>query len=129
MQGRPMTPATSLRTRQLTKAFNGTTVVSNVDFKMKVGARQALIGPNGAGKPTFINLLTRNLPPTSGGVLVNERDVTRLPAHERVKAGLARTFQINALLRELSVIEHVQLAVAERMGVGTTMIGGRARKR
>jgi branched-chain amino acid transport system ATP-binding protein len=129
MQGRPMTPATSLRTRKLTKTFNGTTVVSNVDFEMKVGARQALIGPNGAGKTTFINLLTGNLPPTSGAVWVNERDITPLPAHERVKAGLARTFQINALLSELSVIEHVQLAVAERMGVGTIMIGGRARKR
>src|ERR1700753_951145 len=102
-----MTPASALRTRQLTKVFNGTTVVSGVDFEMKVGSRQALIGPNGAGKTTFINLLSGNLPPTTGAVWVNERDVTRLPAHRRVKAGLARTFQINSLLRELSVIEHV----------------------
>jgi branched-chain amino acid transport system ATP-binding protein len=124
-----MSQATALRTQQLTKAFNSTTVVSNVDFEMKVGARQALIGPNGAGKTTFINLLTGNLPPTRGAVWVNERDVTGLPAHRRVKSGLARTFQINSLLRELSVIEHVQLAVAERMGVGAMMIGGRRRKR
>jgi branched-chain amino acid transport system ATP-binding protein len=124
-----MTPASALRTRQLTKVFNGTTVVSGVDFEMKVGSRQALIGPNGAGKTTFINLLSGNLPPTTGAVWVNERDVTRLPAHRRVKAGLARTFQINSLLRELSVIEHVQLAVAERVGGGSRMIGGRALKR
>jgi branched-chain amino acid transport system ATP-binding protein len=124
-----MTPASALRTRQLTKAFNGTTVVSGVDFEMKVGSRQALIGPNGAGKTTFINLLTGNLAPTTGAVWVNERDVTRLPANRRVKAGLARTFQINSLLRELSVIEHVQLAVAERVGGGSRMIGGRALKR
>lgn len=121
--------ASALRTRQLTKIFNGTTVVSGVDFEMEVGARQALIGPNGAGKTTFINLLTGNLPPTKGAVWVNDREVTQLPAHRRVKAGLARTFQINALLRELSVIEHVQLAVAERMGLGSRMIGGRALKR
>jgi branched-chain amino acid transport system ATP-binding protein len=124
-----MTPASALRTRQLTKAFNGTTVVSGVDFEMKVGSRQALIGPNGAGKTTFINLLTGNLAPTTGAVWVNERDVTRLPANRRVKAGLARTFQINSLFRELSVIEHVQLAVAERVGGGGRMIGGRALKR
>jgi branched-chain amino acid transport system ATP-binding protein len=124
-----MTQATALRTRQLTKAFGGTPVVSNVDFEMKVGSRQALIGPNGAGKTTFINLLTGNLSPTGGDIWLNERDVTQLPADRRVKSGLARTFQINSLFRELSVIEHVQLAIAERMGVGARMIGGRALKR
>lgn len=124
-----MTQAAALRARQLTKVFNGMTAVSNVDFEMKVGARQALIGPNGAGKTTFINLLTGNLLPTKGAVWVNERDVTKLPADRRVKSGLARTFQINSLFSELSVIEHVQLAVAEHMSVGSSMIGGRARKR
>jgi branched-chain amino acid transport system ATP-binding protein len=124
-----MTQATALRTRQLTKSFNDTTVVSNVDFEMKVGARQALIGPNGAGKTTFINLITGTLPPTAGSIWINEREVTRLPAYSRVKSGLARTFQINALLRELSVLEHVQLAVAERMEVGSRMIGGKRLKR
>jgi branched-chain amino acid transport system ATP-binding protein len=124
-----MTQAAALRTRQLTKVFNDTTVVSDVDFEMKVGSRQALIGPNGAGKTTFINLLTGNLSPTKGAIWINERDVTQLPADRRVKSGLARTFQINSLFRELSVIEHVQLAVAERMGGGATMIGGRSFKR
>jgi branched-chain amino acid transport system ATP-binding protein len=124
-----MTQATALRTRQLTKSFNDTTVVSNVDFEMKVGARQALIGPNGAGKTTFINLITGTLPPTKGSIWINEREVTGLPAYRRVKSGLARTFQINALLRELSVLEHVQLAVAERMEVGSRMIGGKRLKR
>ena len=124
-----MTEATALRTRALTKAFGGTTVVSNVDFEMKVGSRQALIGPNGAGKTTFINLLTGNLSPTNGRVWIAERDVTDLPVHRRVKSGLARTFQINSLLRELSLIEHVQLAVAERSGLGIRMLGGRSAKR
>jgi branched-chain amino acid transport system ATP-binding protein len=124
-----MTQAAALRTRQLTKVFNDTTVVSDVDFEMKVGSRQALIGPNGAGKTTFINLLTGNLSPTKGAIWINERDVTQLPADRRVKSGLARTFQINSLFRELSVIEHVQLAVAERMGGGATMMGGRNFKR
>ena len=124
-----MTVSAAFRTRELTKAFNCTAVLSDVTFEMKVGARQALIGPNGAGKTTFINLLTGNLAPTRGSVWINERDVTQLPAHRRVKSGLARTFQINSLLRELSVIEHVQLAVAERMGVGSMMSGGRRVRR
>ncbi len=119
----------ALRTRELTKSFGGTTVVSNVDFELKIGARQALIGPNGAGKTTLINLLTGNLVPTKGSVWINDRDVTQLPSHRRVKAGLARTFQINQLLRELSVIEHVQLAVAERLGFGSIMLGGRRARR
>jgi branched-chain amino acid transport system ATP-binding protein len=124
-----MTEIVALRTRELTKVFSGMAVLSDVNFEMKVGARQALIGPNGAGKTTFINLLTGNLAPTKGSVWIGERDVTQLPAHRRVKSGLARTFQINSLLRELSVIEHVQLAVAERLGVGSRMIGGRRIKR
>jgi len=124
-----MTDSIALRTRELTKSFSSTTVVSNVDFELKVGARQALIGPNGAGKTTLINLLTGNLVPTKGSVWISDRDVTQLPSHRRVKAGLARTFQINQLLRELSVIEHVQLAVAERLGFGSIMLGGRRTRR
>jgi branched-chain amino acid transport system ATP-binding protein len=123
-----MTGTIALRTRGLTKRFNETTVVSSVDFEMKAGSRQALIGPNGAGKTTFINLLTGNLRPTEGAVWVNDLEVTTFAAHRRVKAGLARTFQINSLFRELSVIEHVQLAVAERLEAGRTMLGGRAAK-
>ncbi len=72
-----MTETLALRTRELTKVFNETTVVSGVNFEMKIGSRQALIGPNGAGKTTFINLLTGNLPPTKGEIWIKERDVTR----------------------------------------------------
>ena len=119
----------ALRTQGLTKVFNGLAVVSGVDFTIEVGARRALIGPNGAGKTTLVNLLTGNLMSTAGTVWIGQRDVTRLPAHLRVKAGMARTFQINALLRELNVIEHVQLAVAERMGLGAIMTGGKQAQR
>jgi branched-chain amino acid transport system ATP-binding protein len=124
-----MTGVPALLTRGLSRTFNGMAAVSEVDFEMEVGARQALIGPNGAGKTTFINLLTGNLSPSKGKVWINGRDVTSLPVHRRIKSGLARTFQINSLFRELSVIEHVQLAVAERTGVGSTMFGGRQSQR
>lgn len=129
MQNGSVSPRTALRTRLLTKTYNETTVVSNVDFEMAAGARQALIGPNGAGKTTLINLLTGIVAPTKGAVWINDQEVTQLPAHRRVKSGLARTFQINSLLRELSVIEHVQLAIAERLGIGKKMFGGRAVRR
>ena len=79
--------------------------------------RSRLIGPNGAGKTTLINLLTGFLEPSAGTVELQGLDVTRLAQHQRVKRGLARTFQINRLFAELTVLESVTLAVAERMGL------------
>jgi branched-chain amino acid transport system ATP-binding protein len=119
----------ALRTSGLSKSFSGLKTVSGVDFYLEVGARQALIGPNGAGKTTFINLLTGSIPPTSGTVWISEENVTPLAAHKRVKRGLARTFQINSLLRELTVLEHVQLAVAEQVGVGGRLVGSQSVQR
>jgi branched-chain amino acid transport system ATP-binding protein len=114
----------ALETRGISKAFNELRVVSDVSFRLPVGARQALIGPNGAGKTTFINLLTGSLPPSAGTVLIGGEDVTGLPVHRRVRRGLARTFQINSLLREVSVLENVQLAVLEHWNAGETPVGG-----
>jgi ABC-type branched-subunit amino acid transport system ATPase component len=81
------------------------------------GARHALIGPNGAGKTTLINLLTGYLQPSAGAVLLKGEDVTRCPQHQRVKRGLARTFQINRLFADLTVLESVTLAVCEQRGL------------
>ena len=85
------------------------------------GARHALIGPNGAGKTTFVNLITGRLSPSAGRILLNGADVTALPQAERVRRGLARTFQINTLFKGLSVLENVCLAVSERAGIGGQM--------
>ena len=110
-----------LETRALHKNFGALEVSRHIDFALGRGARHALIGPNGAGKTTFINLLTGRLPPTSGKVLLEGRDITHMPQHRRVKAGIARTFQINTLFMGLSVIENVYLAVAERVGIAHRM--------
>jgi ABC-type branched-subunit amino acid transport system ATPase component len=106
-----------LQTQNLVKKFGGFVVTNDVSLKVEAGARHALIGPNGAGKTTLINLLTGFLEPTGGSVLLQGKEVTNLAQHQRVKRGLARTFQINRLFSELTVLESVVLAVNERLGL------------
>jgi branched-chain amino acid transport system ATP-binding protein len=111
-----MTPV--LETRNLCKNFGALIVAENISFRLDVGARHALIGPNGAGKTTFVNMLTGLLAPSSGQVLLGSEDITRLAQEARVKRGIGRTFQINTLFREMSVLDNVALGIAERQRVG-----------
>jgi branched-chain amino acid transport system ATP-binding protein len=111
-----------LETRGLSRNFGAFAAVSDVDFLLEAGARRAVIGPNGAGKTTFINLLTGVLRPSAGKVLLDGRDITRVQQAQRVKLGIARTFQINRLFRGLSVLENVFIAVAERVGAAPSML-------
>jgi len=106
----------ALETRGLCKSFGALEVARNIDFSLARGERRALIGPNGAGKTTFINLITGAIAPSKGQVLLDGVDVTRLSQSQRVKRGLARTFQINQLFRGLSVLENVCMSVSERVG-------------
>ncbi|NMV41313.1 ABC transporter ATP-binding protein [Ralstonia insidiosa] len=110
-------PTPTLSTRGLSKRWGGFHANSDISLSFAPGARHALIGPNGAGKTTFINLLTGAFAPTSGQVLLGDEDITRLPAHRRVKRGITRTFQINTLFPGLTVLESVMLAIFERTGV------------
>ena len=112
----------ALETRALCKSFGALTVADRIDFRLEPGARHALIGPNGAGKTTFVNMLTGVLPPSSGRIVLGGEDITALGQAKRVKRGLGRTFQINALFRRLSVLDNVALAVAERQGVAPRML-------
>ena len=107
-----------LETRSLTKRFGGLVATSDVSLSLAAGARHALIGPNGAGKTTLINLLTGVVRPTAGQIVLDGRDITGDPPHVRVRRGLARTFQINQLFRDLTPLESVALAIAERHGRG-----------
>jgi ABC-type branched-subunit amino acid transport system ATPase component len=108
----------ALQTRNLFKRFGGFVAINDVTLNIATGARHALIGPNGAGKTTLINLLTGFLEPTSGSVTLNNWDVTNQPQHRRVKHGLARTFQINRLFADMTVLESITLAVNEQQGIG-----------
>jgi branched-chain amino acid transport system ATP-binding protein len=112
----------ALETQGLCKSFGALTVADKIDFRLEPGARHALIGPNGAGKTTFVNMLTGVLAPSSGRIVLRGEDITALGQAKRVKRGLGRTFQINALFRHLSVLDNVALAVAERRGVAPRML-------
>jgi ABC-type branched-subunit amino acid transport system ATPase component len=107
-----------LETAGLTKRFGGIVAANDISLAIEKGARYALIGPNGAGKTTFVNLLTGVLRPTSGRITLDGRDITDAEPHERVRLGVARTFQINQLFGDLTPIEAIGLAVSERMGSG-----------
>jgi branched-chain amino acid transport system ATP-binding protein len=119
----------ALETTGLCRSFGSLVVAGDINFALRPGARHALIGPNGAGKTTFINLLTGQLAPSAGTVRLAGEDVTALKVHQRVRRGLARTFQINTLLREMTVLEGVQLAVLEHWSAGTKIFRGRATQR
>ncbi|HEV7257391.1 MAG TPA: ABC transporter ATP-binding protein [Bosea sp. (in: a-proteobacteria)] len=108
-----------LRTFDLCKSFGGITATDHVDFSLEKGARHALIGPNGAGKTTFVNQLTGVLKPSSGHIELMGEDITRLPREERVRRGLARTFQINQLFATMTPLEMIALVTTERLGRGS----------
>ncbi len=107
----------ALSTTALSKNFGAFAANTDITLAFAQGARHALIGPNGAGKTTLINLLTGALPPTSGEVHLGDARITRLSQHQRVKRGVTRTFQINTLFAQLTVLESVVLAICERKGV------------
>jgi branched-chain amino acid transport system ATP-binding protein len=109
-----MNPA--LRTDALSKHFGELAAVNGVSLSLARGARHALIGPNGAGKTTLINLLTGVLEPTAGDVYLGDDRITPLRQHRRVKRGITRTYQINTLFPNLTVLESVMLAILERKG-------------
>jgi branched-chain amino acid transport system ATP-binding protein len=108
----------ALQTLNLVKKFGGFVATNDVSLNVAEGARHALIGPNGAGKTTLINLLTGFLTPTSGSVILNGKEVTDMAQHVRVENGLVRTFQINQLFADMTVLESVTMAVCEQRGIG-----------
>lgn len=106
-----MNAASALTVRDLGKTFGGLTAVEAVALSLAPGERHAIIGPNGAGKTTLFHLISGELAPTSGQIALFGRDVTRLATHRRAALGLGRTFQINTLFPNLTVLENALLAV------------------
>ncbi|PZO73179.1 MAG: ABC transporter ATP-binding protein [Mesorhizobium amorphae] len=100
-----------IETRGLARHFGGLKAVDGVDFTLQPGEIRAVIGPNGAGKTTFVSLLSGRIAPSAGTVRFDGRDITSLPAHARVRLGIAYTFQITSVYPKLSVWENVALAL------------------
>jgi len=105
-----------LQTRQLTKAFGAHRAVDGVDFTVRAGELLALIGSNGAGKTTLVNLISGLLTADAGSIVFGGRDVTRQSVHERIAAGIARSFQLVNLFDQLSVLDNVALTIFARQG-------------
>jgi branched-chain amino acid transport system ATP-binding protein len=100
----------ALTTSGVTVAYRGLLALSEVSLELEQGKITGLIGPNGAGKSTMIGVLSGLVRPRSGHVLLDGRDITRLPPHRRAHLGMARTFQRLELWQSMSVEENVQTA-------------------
>jgi len=98
-----------LEARAITKAFGSFRAVDAASVTLEQGDILGLIGPNGAGKSTFFNCLTGDLASTSGQVLFDGTDITRLPPEARAELGLARTFQVPQTFAGMSVLENVMI--------------------
>jgi branched-chain amino acid transport system ATP-binding protein len=103
-----------LETQKLMKDFGGFVATNNVSLELREGERHAIIGPNGAGKTTFFNLITGHLPPSSGTVMFDGKDITGMAPHKLVRLGVARSFQRINIYPRMTVFENVQVALIAR---------------
>lgn len=108
----------ALETQKLTKEFRGFRAVNEVDLHVAEGDVHALVGPNGAGKTTLFNMLTGFLKPTTGRVQIFGQDITSLAPEQIAQRGVARSFQITSLFEQVTVLEHVALALQSSTSLG-----------
>ena len=95
----------------ITKTFGGFTALDNVDFTVHRGERVGLLGPNGSGKSTLVNCLTGTLRNDAGQVIFGDERIDRLTTHQRIRRGMARTFQIPRPFHSMTVQENVEIAL------------------
>lgn len=109
-----------LEVRHLSRRFAAVDALKNVNFSVEAGEVHALIGPNGAGKTTFIHHVSGALQADSGSIHFAGADVTALAMHQRVAAGMARSYQITNIFPTLSALDNVALAVQGRADAGSS---------
>jgi len=107
---------TLLRIEHLSRNFGGLRAVEDVSLEVKEGDRHAIIGPNGAGKSTLFNLITGQLKPSSGKVILDGRDITGKPPHVIARTGIGRAFQITTIFPKLTVRQNLQYAMLAHAG-------------
>jgi len=113
-----------LRIEGLRKQFGALAAVDGVDLELAAEQLTAIIGPNGAGKTTLINLLSGAFPADAGRVFFEGAEITRLPAHQRVRRGLSRSFQVINVFSRLTVLENMLVPVLARLGRSRRPFGG-----
>ncbi len=114
-----------LSTRGLTKTYAGVAANTDVDFDLPQGQTRAIIGPNGAGKSTFVGMVCGRIHATRGTVTFDGADITTMAAHERIRAGMAYTFQITSVFPGLPVRENVALAARRRLGANKRAVASK----
>jgi branched-chain amino acid transport system ATP-binding protein len=114
---------TLLRLDHLRKSYGALKVTDDVSLEVQAGELHAVIGPNGAGKTTLIHQMSGLAGSDGGRILFDGADVTHVPMHERVRRGLARSFQITSILPGFSALENVALAVQARSGSSFRFFG------
>ena len=100
-----------LEIRNLRKSFGALAATDDVNLSVYADEIHALIGPNGAGKTTLISQISGEIMPDSGQILLDGKDITRVPPHQRAAVGLARSFQISQLYHDFTVEDNVAMAV------------------
>lgn len=105
-----------LELKGVSKRFGGVIATDGVALDVKPGEVHALIGPNGAGKTTLVAQIAGDLASDGGTIVFDGADVTRTPQHQRVRAGLARSYQVTSIFGRLSVLDNLALAVQARSG-------------
>jgi len=105
-----------LRVKNLVRRFGGIIATDNLSLEVGRGELHAVIGPNGAGKTTLISQLIGQLRPSAGSIRFAGEDITHLPAWQRSRLGLARSFQITSLLKDFTALDNVALAAQARDG-------------
>ncbi len=111
----PLVVTPLVETRGLSRHFGGLKAVDGIDFTLPAGEIRAVIGPNGAGKTTFVGMICGRIAPSAGRILFDGEDITTMPAHRRVLAGIAYTFQITSIFPRLGVRDNVALPVQRRL--------------
>ena len=102
--------ANALELRGVSKIFGALAAMQDITMTVRPGERRAVLGSNGAGKTTLFNCKTGDFPPSGGSIRFFGEDITRFPAHERIRRGLRRTYQISLLFAGLSVLDNIYLA-------------------
>src|SRR3989449_10719524 len=105
-----------LELKGVSKRFGGVVATDDVTLEVKSGQVHALVRPNGAGKTTLISQISGSLPSDRGEIRFDGRDITHARPYERVRLGLARSYQVTSIFKRFTVLDNLALAVQARSG-------------